>query len=394
MREQRVGRRFWRGWVWPSVCGILARASCVNLWLRWECTSAGALLTECCTRGLYSWHRRRLRHNLEALTGRCVFSESLNRQTLGVDAGGPPGLVTASGAGPNRVMDWRAVVRVLRSPANTLLNDLVATCFPADCRCCGGPLLSAGMVPVCGTCVGRVERSLTPGCGQCGEAMVLGFDMEDDRFVRQMEAELRCRVCRMAEPPFDKAVSYGSYEGELRALIQLLKFDRMVGVAGLLGSRMAETILQLEGVAGNEVLVVAVPLFAGRERQRGYNQSRLLSDEALARLRKLRPGWKLVASHGVLKRVRQTAAQFELSKTERRRNLRGAFEVAGDVRGREVLVVDDIMTSGATARECARVLKKAGASGVWIATLARAQKQEMTRLHEEPGDAVAIWGSA
>jgi ComF family protein len=224
--------------------------------------------------------------------------------------------------------------------------------------------------------------------------MGLDLDMEDDRFVRQMAAELRCRVCRMAEPAFDKAVSYGAYEGELRALIQLLKFDRMVGVARLLGGRMAETILQLEGIAGNNVMVVAVPLFAGRERQRGYNQSRLLADEALAKLRKVRPGWNLVASHGILKRVRQTESQYVLSKTERRRNLRGAFEVVGDVRGREVLVLDDIMTSGATARECARVLKAAGASRVWVATLARAQKQEMARLHEDPGDAVAMWGAA
>ncbi len=254
------------------------------------------------------------------------------------------------------------------------------------------------MVPVCKACVERVERSATPGCGRCGEAMELGFggalDLEDERFVRQMAAELRCRVCRMAEPAFDQAVSYAAYEGELRALIQLLKFDRMPGLAGLLGGRMAETILELDGVAGNDVMVVAVPLFAGRERQRGYNQSRLLADIALARLRKLRPAWNLVASHGILRRVRQTESQYALSKTERRRNLRGAFEVAGEVRGREVLVVDDIMTSGATARECARVLKSAGASRVWVATLARAQKQEMARLHEDPGEDVAFWGAA
>jgi len=224
----------------------------------------------------------------------------------------------------------------------------------------------------------------------------MGFDLdlEDERFVRQMAAELRCRECRMAEPAFEKAVSYGAYEGELRALIQLLKFDRMVGVAGLLCGRMAETILQLEGLARNDLIVVAVPLFAARERQRGYNQSVLLADKALARLRRLQPTWKLVAAHGVLKRVRQTESQYVLSKAERRRNLRGAFEIAGDVSGREVLVVDDIMTSGATARECARVLKAAGASRVWVATLARAQRQEMARFHAEPGDGVARWGEA
>ena len=212
-----------------------------------------------------------------------------------------------------------------------------------------------------------------------------------------MAAEMRCRVCRMAAPAFDKAVSYGAYDGEMRALIQLLKFDRMPRIADLLGGRMAEAMLQLEGIAGNELLVVAVPLFGSRERQRGYNQSRLLTDRALARLGRLRPEWKLVAAHTVLRRVRQTAAQFELSKTERRRNLRGAFEATGEVQGREVLVVDDIMTSGATARECARVLKAAGASRVWVATLARAQKQETARLDgepEDPRDAVVMWDAA
>ena len=291
-------------------------------------------------------------------------------------------------------MDWRAVVRVLRSPVSKLIDDVVTTCFPADCRCCGGPLLSAGMVPVCDACVGRVSKSETPGCGRCGEAMSLDLSVEDERFVLQMAAELRCRECRMAEPAFDKAVSYAAYEGELRALIQLFKFDQMPRLAGLLSRQMAETILQLEGIAGPNVMVVAVPLFASRERQRGYNQSRLLADQALACLRKLRPGWNLAPSHGLLKRVRQTESQYVLSKTERRKNLRGAFEVVGDVRGREVLVIDDIMTSGATARECARVLKAAGASRVWVATLARAQKQEMARLHEDPGDGVAFWGAA
>jgi ComF family protein len=247
---------------------------------------------------------------------------------------------------------------------------------------------------VCQGCVNRVEETTVPACGLCGEAMGFALDFEDDRFVRQMAAELRCRVCRMAEPAFDKAVSYGTYEGELRALVQLLKFDSMPGVSKLLGGLMAETILQLEGTAGNDLLVMAVPLFAARERQRGYNQSVLLADAALMRLRRLRPVWNLVAAHGTLKRIRQTEAQYVLSKTARRRNLRGAFAVAGDVRGRDVLVVDDIMTSGATARECARVLKSAGAAKVWVATLARAQRQEMARLHKDPGDDVAMWDSA
>jgi ComF family protein len=302
-------------------------------------------------------------------------------------------------------MSWRAVVRVLRSPAG-LLDDVVTTVFPADCRCCDGPLLRAGLVPVCDACVGRVRRSRMAACGCCGEALDLDLNLDDNledaRFAGQMAAALRCRECRMADPAFERAVSYAGYEDELRTLIGLLKFDGMRGLAEMLGDKLAEAVLQLEGSAGfsepPELLVVAVPLFRARERQRGYNQSVLLAERAIKRLGKLKPEWTLAAAHGALRRVRQTAAQFELAKSERRRNLRGAFAVpdgaAELLLGREVLLVDDIMTSGATARECARVLRRAGAAKVWVATVARAQKQEFARLHEDPGEVVARWGAA
>ena len=99
-----------------------------------------------------------------------------------------------------------------------LLDDLVTTFFPADCRGCGGPLLKAGMVPVCETCVARVVPDTWPACWQCGEWIEHTLDLEDVRFAAQMAANLRCRECRMAEPPFDRAVSFGTYDDELRTL--------------------------------------------------------------------------------------------------------------------------------------------------------------------------------
>ena len=288
---------------------------------------------------------------------------------------------------PNRVSGWRAVVRVLRSPLG-LLDDLVTTFFPANCRCCHGPLLRAGVIPVCEGCVTGLTPEAMPCCWQCGEAMDLQLNMEDARYAAQMAASLRCRECRMAEPAFERAVSYGAYQRELRVLIQLFKFDALPGLSRVLGDRMAEAMLQLEPV---EMLVVAVPLFRSRQRQRGYNQSVLLADRAVERLKKIRPEWRLSTSHRSLKRVRRTEAQFTQTLRQRRLNLRGAFEVTEDFRGRGVLLVDDILTSGATARECARVLKAAGAAQVWVVTLARAQKQEFARRHEDPGDGFVRW---
>jgi ComF family protein len=211
--------------------------------------------------------------------------------------------------------------------------------------------------------------------------------MESARFAAAMGASA-CTMCRLAPPEFSRAVAYAAYEDELREMLHLLKYERVLSLAdGQLGQWLAETILMLAGDAGPELTVVAVPLFPARQRQRGFNQSVLLADAAMARLKKLRPTWKLSARHAALSRARDTEAQFGLDPRGRRRNLRGAFRVvdADAIRGREVLLVDDIMTTGATARECARVLMRAGAAKVWVATLARAQAESFGTAD------VAVW---
>jgi len=214
--------------------------------------------------------------------------------------------------------------------------------------------------------------------------------MESDRFASPNEG-LLCTPCRMVPPPFERAVAYGVYEDELREMLHLLKYDGIKTLAGPLGAKLADAVMLLEGSPQwpGDVAVVAVPLFAANGRTRGFNQSVLLADEAVARLRRLRPRWKLAARHGLLKRVKATESQFNLSTRGRRRNLVGAFQVEdarNELAGRDVLLIDDIYTTGATSRACAQVLRRAGARRVWVATLARAQREQVEFWSSSGGD--------
>ncbi len=195
----------------------------------------------------------------------------------------------------------------------------------------------------------------------------------------------------MVPPDFARAVSFGRYDGELRDLLHLFKFNGIRAVAPLLGNRLAEAIVSLEGEAATDLLVVPVPLFRLRERERGFNQAVLLANAALREVRQVRPAWRLEPAYGLLKRRRSTESSFTLSRRGRRRNLAGAFQVTGKLTGREILLIDDIFTSGATARECARVLVRAGASKVWVATVARARKSSALSAQDDVEDSVAFW---
>lgn len=303
---------------------------------------------------------------------RCIFTAHSNSVAIGLPA--------------SDTSAWRAVVRVLRSTVDSLSCAL----FPATCVLCSNLLIHLAHIPVCDSCWGRLRPQAGVLCPRCGED--LGVESfwphagSDESF---FSSTAQCRPCRLSPPAFERALAYGVYEAELRSLIHLLKYSSMRPIAGGLGRRMASCLLRLPAAEREriprEMLVIPVPMFRRKRRARGFDHAELLSRAMIHELHRQDMSRKLQLETGVLERRKATASQAGLTPRQRRQNLRGAFALShpGRVRGRNVLLVDDIYTSGATARACSRVLREGGAASVWVVTAARAQRE-----------GVAFWSAA
>ena len=245
---------------------------------------------------------------------------------------------------------------------------------PCDCRACGGPLLEAQRFAVCEACVALVRPDLSALCDLCGERLALE-DLAGSGFSRQAHA--RCEPCIAEPPPFVRASALGAYDGMLRTLIRLHKFEGMEELAVPLGDRLVPV---LEGVAatvaGEPLHVVPVPLFRGRRR---YNQSLQIASAALQTMRRKGGTATFQLDADALRRTRPTESQSQLTPAQRRTNVRGAFAVEHDVSGWTVVLVDDVYTTGATAKECSRTLLEAGAAAVHVVTVARTQPDRVGR---------------
>ncbi len=259
--------------------------------------------------------------------------------------------------GPQRARLFRhGVERAVQSAAASLFSVL----FPADCRICRSALTEISDLPVCAACLAGIVPLEGSLCSACGEKLS----------GRRLEGESLplCELCRRAKPRFRRAVAYGAYEGALRDLLHVFKYQRIRPAAPLLGRLLAQAL------AGTEIpeplLVIPVPLAAAKRRARGFNQA----EEIARTFMRLRSGGRIQFDNAALVRVRETVSQTGLTRSQRQANLRGAFAVTKPekLRGRKILLVDDVMTTGATAHECARVLRAAGARTVDVVVLARA----------------------
>ena len=260
-----------------------------------------------------------------------------------------------------------AVANSTLSLVRTTPHALFSLLFPDDCRICARPLREISRIPVCGTCLNAPEPFRAEHfCISCRTPFQNGFPLD---------SEGRCALCRSSLRGFDAAYCFGSYEGNLRSLIHLFKYDRVRPLAHPLADLLGAALPRDERFDA----IVPVPLHWWRRWRRGFNQSALLARE-MAR----RTGAPVVSA---LRRARATPPMAGLSGTDRRRSVRGAF-LAGragkTLRGKNVLLVDDVMTTGSTAAACAQVLKGAGARRVALLTVARADRR-LDRIRRDEG---------
>jgi ComF family protein len=240
--------------------------------------------------------------------------------------------------------------------------DLTGACrelvYPARCAYCGTDLLSAEdrARALCGDCLAVLCPMLWPGCRRCGSlAAVDSLDLG------------RCQACRTTTLRFDSVTPLGGYHGDLRQAVLLMKSTEHDPLSIVMGRLLAERRREQLAEARAD-MIVPIPMFWGHWLLRGKNNPDVLAACVAAPL-------GVPLNRRVLVRHKRTKTQAQLAPSLRFANVRGAFRVPRPdaVRGARVLLVDDVLTTGATCSEAARTLKRAGAAWVAVAVVARTQ---------------------
>lgn len=237
------------------------------------------------------------------------------------------------------------------------LDAFFSLLFPSPCRVCQGPLIAHRSL-ICGSCWDGIRMVEPPVCSQCG----IPFPSMDSQ---NFPDPFLCGACRQGEPHFHQARSVGYYEGTLREAIHLFKFGKRQEMGRHLGRLMVDRFPPEWDPSALDFLM-PVPLHPRRLRERGFNQSLIL-----ARIMSRSLGIGLEPRQ--LVRSRHTFPQSGLPLGKKFENLKGAFSVRRPekMEGKNVLLVDDVLTSGATVQEAGKALLKAGAGRVFVLTLAR-----------------------
>jgi ComF family protein len=226
----------------------------------------------------------------------------------------------------------------------------VSLLYPATCTICGKNVRVGEYL--CDGCEAKIVRIVSPFCGTCSEP-----------FEGSIDTAFTCANCAHRTIHFDAAVAAYRGRGIVRDVIHEFKYNRQIHLRHL----VAGAALDDERLRDYQFdVIVPVPLHPARQRERGFNQASLLA--------KLLSAHTSIPCKPLLKRIRYSTTQTALDRSERMENLHNAFRLRKnvDVRGLRVLLIDDVLTTGSTLSECARVLKRADAKSVHAATAARA----------------------
>jgi ComF family protein len=234
-----------------------------------------------------------------------------------------------------------------------LLEAAASLLYPSVCTICGSSIRAGEYL--CDQCETKAVRIVAPFCEKCSEP-----------FEGAITGAFTCANCAHRTIYFDAAVAAYRGRGIVRQIIHEFKYARQIHLRHLV-ARWLHAALDDERLCGRRFdVIVPVPLHPTRQRERGFNQASLLAELLSAQTS--------IPAKPVLERIRYTITQTALDRSERMENLHNAFRLRknADVRGLRVLLVDDVLTTGSTLNECARVLKRAGAFSVHAATAARA----------------------
>lgn len=231
---------------------------------------------------------------------------------------------------------------ILPQPSTGILGRIAAHLLPGSCLLCSADCADALL---CARCMADLPQPPDVRCPQCGVETTLGE---------------RCGACLKERPAFLSTVALFRYEFPVDRLIQALKYGHQLALATWFGHCLSREI----DAAGHD-LILPLPLHPARLQSRGFNQS-----VEIARTISRELG--IPMNTNCLTRTRATPPQAALPLKERARNVRGAFECSADLGGKRILLLDDVMTTGSTLRECARILKMHGAAQITVAVVARA----------------------
>jgi competence protein ComFC len=233
------------------------------------------------------------------------------------------------------------------------LRAFASLFYPTLCALCSQPVGEHEYL--CANCSSKAPRIKAPFCSKCSEP-----------FVGAITETFACANCEHRTLHFEAAVCSYRSRGVVRQIIHAFKYQGQQHLRHPIGEWLSETLDDPRLSGRRFDMIVPVPLHPTRKRERGFNQAELLAELLSARA--------CVPSRNVLQRIRYTTTQTAFDRAERMENLHDAFRLRKNahVRGLRVLLIDDILTTGSTLSECARVLKASGALSVHAATAARA----------------------